>query len=317
VEDHDLSAAVAPVPAGAWAVGVSGGADSVALLLLLRRYRPDLSLELVHLNHETRGAESEADAEFVSHLAVSTGVPFVVGRWTGTEPMLQVPPKNLQARFRAGRMALFRHAVTRDRLSGVILAHHADDVAETILQRLLRGSGPTGLAGIRFQASVGDLLVLRPLLDVRRDRLRAFLRETGQPWREDASNVSPRYQRNRLRVLLQRRPGLTEKLLNLARACRDLKDWTARHVPATTARLPVGVVRDLPAPLAAEASRQWLRASGVPAASLDAPVLNRLVEMATDAASPARRHFPGGVLVRRRAGVLFVEAASGPDGVGR
>ena len=91
------------------------------------------------------------------------------------------------------RLALFRSIVKREKLSGVILAHHADDQAETVLSRLLRGSGYTGLAGMLPRASVCGLMILRPLLDVRREMLRKYLRSIGEAWREDLSNRSPQY----------------------------------------------------------------------------------------------------------------------------
>jgi tRNA(Ile)-lysidine synthase len=160
------------------------------------------------------------------------------------------------------------------------------------------------------RATIGGLLVLRPLLAVRRQALRRLLAAEGQVWREDESNRSPSYQRNRLRMTLAGRPRLTEALLGLGRATAALKDWVRRHSPQPRRPLPVAVIRDLPAALATEAARRWLVARGAPPGKLDRPALDRLVEMATDAASPARRHFPGGVLVRRRAGVLFVDAGA-------
>jgi tRNA(Ile)-lysidine synthase len=294
------------VPPGAYAVGVSGGVDSVALLLLLRR-RSDLSLEVVHLNHETRGPASDADAKFVFDLSLRVRVPCLTGHWHGTEPMLVDPPKNQSARFRAGRMALFRHVVKTDGLDGVILAHHADDVAETVLQRLLRGGGVSGLASLRTRATIGGLPVLRPLLNVRRETLRQFLVEENQPWREDESNASPRYQRNRVRKLLSTRPELTDALLELGNAAAAVKDWARRTAPAAPAKLPVAMLRGLPAPLARETARRWLAERGAPPGGLTAPVLRRLIEMSEDAASAPRQHFPGGVLVRRRGGEMFVE----------
>jgi tRNA(Ile)-lysidine synthetase-like protein len=300
----ELQRAIAAVPPGAWAVGVSGGADSVALLTLLCRLRPDLALEVVHLNHETRGAESDADAEFVDQLAARLELDCVSGRWSDTEPMLVNPPKNRSARFRAGRMALFRHVVQTDKLQGVILAHHADDVAETVFQRLLRGSGPSGLAGIADRSVVGGMLVLRPLVRVRRATLREWLATQGQAWREDASNESNQYLRNRLRKLLAPREDLTQALLRVADASAAWRDWLRRNTPAVAASVKVDVFRELPAPLAREAARRWLRAAGVPDVELTPRVIDRLLEMAVDAASPPRRHFPGRVLVCRRGGEL-------------
>jgi len=303
---EELSDAVAAVPPAAWAMGVSGGADSVALLLLLCR-RPDLSLEVVHLNHETRGPDSDADAAFVDSLALRMGLSRVIGRWSETEPMLAEAPKNRSARFRAGRMALFRHVVEKDRLQGVILAHHADDVAETVLHRLLRGSGAAGLGGIAERSRVGGLLVLRPLVRVRRAALRAWLAARGQAWREDVSNEGDQYLRNRLRRVLATREDLTAALLRVADAAAAYRAWVRRHTPAVGEKLAVEVLRELPLPLAREAARRWLIVAGVAAAEVTPPVIDRLLEMAEDAASPPRRHFPGRVLVRRRAGVLSFE----------
>ena len=113
--DPALLRAVSSVPPGPWAVGVSGGADSIALLLLLNQ-RPDLSLTVVHLNHETRGGASDADAAFVADLAASIGLASVVTPWRDVEPALADPPKNRSARFRAGRMALFRDVAQNHRL---------------------------------------------------------------------------------------------------------------------------------------------------------------------------------------------------------
>ena len=301
-----LTRAVAAVPPGGYAVGVSGGADSVALLLLLRR-RSDLVLEVVHLNHETRGDASDADATFVAQLATGLGLRAALARWGDVKPMLTGAPRNRSARFRAGRMALFRHVVTTDRLDGVILAHHADDVAETVLQRLLRGGPVTGLAALRPRTTINGLVVLRPLLSVRRAELRQFLFDQNQPWREDESNASPRYQRNRLRRLLAARPDLTEPLLELGAVAAEVKDWLRRTAPRAGEQLATTLLQDLPEPLALETARRWLQGRGVPPGELTSAVLHRLVTMATDAATPPRQHFPGKTLVRRRGGMLWVE----------
>jgi tRNA(Ile)-lysidine synthase len=294
------------VPPGAWAAGVSGGADSVALLLLLRR-RSDLDIKVVHLNHQARGAASDADADFVFRLSTGLGVDCIVGHWSAVEPMLVKVPKNRSARFRAGRVALFRHVVKRDQLKGVILAHHADDVAETVLQRILRGAGVTGLAAMRATSVVGGLTVLRPLLQVPSESLRAYLTAQRQSWREDQSNASPHYQRNRLRALLATRPRLTHHLLELGDGAAGVKRWLGDTCPGVDPQLPVAILQDLPPPLALESARRWLAARGAAKGELSRAVLQRLIGMATDAASPPRQHFPGSVLVRRRAGVLLVD----------
>lgn len=310
-----LTTLVPSVPAGRWAVGVSGGADSVAMLALLR-LRADLVLHVVHLDHETRGRASAEDAAFVAALAARWGLACTVARIS--EVAADRPAGgNPSARYRAARLALFRRVVAEHSLSGVVLAHHADDNAETILHRLLRGSGPSGLCGMEPCATVAGLTILRPLLPARRSSLRQVLRHIDQPWREDESNASDRYLRNRLRRLLEARPELTEALLALGQACAETRDWVRANTPDFTGEgggLPVGALRALPIPLAREAARRWLAGKHVPPDDLTPDVLDRLIEMAADAASPPRRHFPGGLLVRRRAGRILMEAGDGDAG---
>lgn len=298
-----LQSAVDVIPGGAWAVGVSGGADSVALLSLLRR-RTDLRLTVVHLDHETRAGASAADAAFVRDLCDAWRIPCVIETLSTIEQDLPRREKNLSTRWRLARLALFRQVVQSRGLHGVILAHHADDQAETILHRLLRGAPPAGLIGIAGKTHISGLTVLRPLLGLHRQALRAYLHPEGQTWREDESNVSPRYARNRIRRLLAARPQLVAPLLELGAACRELSTWMDAQAPALGERFRVADVRALPPPLARRALSRWLRErTGLhpePAA------IELLLAMALDAASPPRRHFPGGTLIRRRGGEIFV-----------
>ncbi len=180
------------VPPGRWAVAVSGGADSVALLLLLHDRR-ELFLHVVHLDHQTRGQASADDARFVFDLATRLSLSATIARRDEIEPNMSSLPKNPSARYRAVRIELFRRVVDAENLLGVILAHQADDQAETIFLRLLRGSGPAGLAGMSPRRQIGGLTILRPLLETRRSDLREFLAARPQEWREDASNQSDRY----------------------------------------------------------------------------------------------------------------------------
>ena len=298
-----LHNAIASVPAGAWAVGVSGGADSVAVLSLLRD-RADLSLVVVHLDHETRGEASTGDAAFVAALANTWQLPAVIARRSDVEPALTNPPANASALYRACRLELFRRVVTERQLNGVILAHHADDQAETVLQRLLRGSPAAGLAGMSREADVGGLRILRPILGVRRDALRRLLVDRGQPHREDASNASDDYLRNRLRQFLATRESLTAALLDLASTCGDLKSWVVDTSPQLPNPFAVGDLANLPSPLARESARRWLAGVGCPPDDLASDVLDRLILIAADAATPHISQFPGRVEVRRRRGMV-------------
>src|SRR4051794_16756002 len=184
----DLSKAIACVPAGAWGVGVSGGADSVALLHLLCD-RADLSLHVVHLDHETRAGASAADAGYVRELSKRLGLACTIARRSDVEAETAHLPANRSSRYRAARFELFLRVVTEHRLAGVVLAHHFDDQVETVFQRLLRGSGPAGLGGMAEQTIVRGVTVVRPLLGVRRAALREMLEARGIAWREDASNA--------------------------------------------------------------------------------------------------------------------------------
>lgn len=305
-----LMDSVATVPAGAWAVAVSGGADSVALLRLLHG-RPDLSLHIVHLDHETRNGESAVDAQFVADLAGQLGWPYTVARRSEVEATMTKLPKNRSARFRAARMELFGRVVREQNLAGVVLAHHADDQAETILQRLLRGAGPTALAGMAARATVAGLTMLRPLLAVNAADLRQFLRDSGQSWREDSSNASPTYLRNRLRPILSADAVLKENLLRLGGACSAWRDWLRTSAPQLHERFGVDELASLPGPVARQAAGRWLVERGAPADEINRAVCQRLLEMSQDAASPTRQDFPGGVHVCRRRGGIFAESGRG------
>lgn len=294
------------VPPGAWAVGVSGGADSVALLALLRQ-RGDLSLHVVHLDHQTRGQESDEDARFVQELAAHWSLPCTAARREQLETEVQNLPANPSARYRRLRLALFERVVADHSLQGVILAHHADDQAETVLQRLLRSSGPMGLTGMLPRTTVRELVVVRPLLSVRSEQLRVYLRGIDQPWRVDSSNESAAYLRNRLRRILCRFPHVFEALIELSRDCRRLRDWIRGAAPTLSERFAASQLADLPDLLARESARRWLIDRGVPADKAEPAVIARLLTMARDAASPARMQFPSRVLIRRSRGNICAE----------
>jgi tRNA(Ile)-lysidine synthetase-like protein len=302
-----LQLAASTVPPGRWAVGVSGGADSVALLLLLAQ-RKDLSLHVVHLDHQTRGEESTADTRFVQDLAKHLELPATIALRSEIERSLAKIPTNLSARFRAARLELFNQTVAANQLIGVVLGHHADDQAETILHRLIRGAGPASLAAMSPRATVAGLRILRPLLAIRSADLREFLDEIAQPWREDSSNRSTKYLRNQLRIILTENPGLAQSLLHLGNTCRHLKKWLTLTAPHLDESFPVAILASLPPPLARHSAGQWLAERGSPIDQLNSMVCDRLIAMAADAATPSRRHFPGKLLVRRRQGLIFVDS---------
>lgn len=213
------------------AVAVSGGADSVALLRLLQGIHADLGVTLLvaHFNHCLRGAESDADAEFVAALAKAGGLELVSTR-EGVAAEAALHHWNVEDAARRLRYAFFAHIVEQGRAARVAVAHTADDQAETVLARIFRGTGLTGLSAIH--PVVGP--IVRPLLDSRRADLRVYLTSRGDTWREDSSNRDLRRQRARIREkllpLIEREfaPSIVDRLTDLARLAREEETfWSA------------------------------------------------------------------------------------------
>src|SRR2546422_1031675 len=177
---------------------VSGGPDSVALLSVLAALAPswDLTLQAVHVNHGLRGAESDEDASFVAGFCDRLGVALAIERVTLVGPAGRRRGRSLQEQAREARYAAMVRVATALRMDKIALGHTADDQAETLVMWMLRGSGTAGLAGI--PPSRGPL-VIRPLLDVGRAEIIAYLEAQGLPFRVDSSNAKPLYLRNRVR----------------------------------------------------------------------------------------------------------------------
>jgi tRNA(Ile)-lysidine synthase len=218
-------------------VAVSGGADSVCLLDVLHQVAPELGLDLVvaHYNHGLRPAEDGPETAFVQGLARDMGLPCVPGLAKG----LLEGKGSLEERARQARYAFLEEVRQRHGAQRVALGHTLDDQAETVLMRLLRGSGPTGLAGIPPKREPG---IIRPLIDVRRKGVEAYLRSRGLTWRTDSSNMDSGFLRNRVRLellpeLLHYQPHLVEQLGDLAATLREedlfleglADEWLATH----------------------------------------------------------------------------------------
>lgn len=177
-------------------VAISGGADSTALLDMLSRL-PGYNLRLVaaHLNHTLRGAESDADQEFCRELATHYGIPFK-SRLIDVRKVATDNRMNLEDSARHARIQFFDEISKEYGGAAVALAHHADDQSETILMRLLRGSGMLGLSGMSYRNARG---YVRPLLGMSRSEIERYLHRRSLNWREDASNDDTAFLRNRIR----------------------------------------------------------------------------------------------------------------------
>jgi len=207
-------------------VAVSGGRDSCVLLDLFRRCAPALELELVvgHVHHGLRGNDADLDAAHAEALARDAGLAFRSAR-VEPEAARRVRPSRIRPSLEEAARNLRRTAlVGLARESGcqaIATAHHAGDQAETVLLRLLRGTGPDGLAGMAPRSDDG--LWLKPLLGVAPERIAAWARSHDLRWREDASNADRQFSRNRVRLDLL--PMLAEGFNpRLLRALGDLAE---------------------------------------------------------------------------------------------
>ena len=209
------------------AVAVSGGADSVALLRALLLAAPEIGvvLSVAHVHHGIRGADSDADAEFVAALAVQHSLAFH-RRDVDTPAAAKVNRETIEEAARNLRYQWFRELLASGQSDAVTTAHTLDDQAETVLHKLLRGAWTEGLGGIHPRIAETKGAILRPFLGVRRAGIEAWLHSLGQPWREDATNADTAFTRNRLRhellpALAAYNPQIHAQLANLAAIARD------------------------------------------------------------------------------------------------
>lgn len=319
-------------------VAVSGGADSVALFRLLERLRERLGITLVvvHFNHGLRGAESDGDAQFVAELAKAYGLEWITD--SGDVKCAAATNKwNIEDAARRLRYAFFERVVREGQATRIAVAHTADDQAETVLAHLFRGTGPAGLAGIYPELGV----VVRPLLDERREDLRRYLRDAGQTWREDSTNADVHRMRARIRGRLlplieqEFSPGIVDRLSALARLTREQEAFWEAFIEdrvRTLAQCASGglriSIRDLMAPLemgapppmarvGAEEAFDWpqrtlterlvrslyqrLRGSRQ---GLTAAHVEQVIQLASDSHSGRRVELPGGIVTERNFGNL-------------
>jgi tRNA(Ile)-lysidine synthase len=297
-------------------VGVSGGADSVSLLHLLKEagFR---DLVVCHLNHGLRGEESDGDEAFVANLAAELGYPSEIAR-AEVAALAAKAGKSVETTARESRHAFFADCAEKYGCRRVLLAHHADDQAETALWNLLRGSH--GLKGMRSPhiITVGDvqLELIRPLLSLRREELRGYLQRRHLPWREDSTNSEAFAIRNRIRneavPLLSEITGrdIVPSLVNAIDSNRDhdaILSWALdqAHVLDPQGRLHVPALRALPSALQRAAIFRYLRIHHIP--DLDRDLTNRAVDLLDPQGPTATINLPGGKQLRRREGRMLIE----------
>lgn len=252
------------IPAGKQVVvGVSGGADSVALLRAFQSL--EIRCTVAHLNHQLRGTESDADEQFVRSLANELGFP-MVGKSINIQALAKTTGQSVEMAARQARhdfFAEFDDAV-------IALAHHADDQAETFILKLARGAGTEGLCGMPFFQCLENLQIIRPMLPIPRSVIFQWLEENDFEWREDSSNSNERYLRNKVRHTIlpllgnELNPNIRETIRRTMNILRAENEWMEELLDGFTLEdeLPVAARRRL--------LRKWLFEQGAEEAGFEA-----------------------------------------------
>lgn len=297
-------------------LGVSGGRDSVALLHALidagiRR------LTLCHLNHGLRGEDAEQDASLVQQLARSFELNCEIGH-ADVPAMMQHNGDSMELAARKARHVFFADCAKTHGCSQVLLAHHADDQAETILFNLLRGSA--GLRGMHWQQTIKmpeqTLQLIRPLLGTPRAAINAYLEKHQIPYRDDPSNAEPIAARNRirhevmplLRDIMQRDPsGPLARALEVSESHEHLLERMVDQHDLTDpqGRLFLPNLAALPLPMQRIALRRFLQDHATPEISHD--LLLRCQSLISDPQC-AKINLPGGLFLRRSHKRIFISA---------
>ena len=299
-------------PVNAWVVAVSGGADSVLLLALMTQHARALGLVVsaVHFNHHLRGAESDEDERFVREFAERLGVAFMTGGGDVARRAREMR-RNLEATARELRYRFFLALIREGRLDKVSTAHTANDQAETVLLRLIRGTGTRGLAGI-YPSLDGN--IIRPLLGLTRPEVEDELRRRGLAFRTDSSNRDLRLRRNKVRTELLPRlqgefnPAIVPLLASLADRSRDdegyldqqaherAEPWRVRE--GTEEKFPVRALAELPPALARRIIRQMILAVSGRLTGISHRHIESIFRLATEIQSGRRVVLPGNIEAR-------------------
>lgn len=308
-------------PTRRYLVGVSGGRDSVALLHHLHSLG-FANLIVCHVNHRLRGRASTADAAFVRRLAQRLGFECESAS-VDVRRLARDTHTSIETAARNARHEFFAEVARKHRCPRVILAHHADDQAETVLMRILRGTSITGLGGMKHETTLrigrSTLTLLRPLLHVRRTEIDAYIAQHRLTFREDATNADPTPARNRVRQSLLPQlsaaigrdvaPMLTRLATNAARDDDCLQTLTGDLVERASLIAPDGSLVLAPELRSAHAALQhrvlhhWLKSQAIP--DLDHDLLTDAVSLITNL-ELARLNLPQGLQLRRKAGRLRI-----------
>jgi tRNA(Ile)-lysidine synthase len=303
-------------------LAVSGGPDSVALLRGCHEIREELALGLTvaHLNHQLRPTAAAEDAEFVTDLCQALGLDCALGSVDVAERAREAR-LSLEAAARQVRYEFFERIARERGCTSVAVAHTADDQAETILHHIVRGTGIAGLGGMRNQRELAEgIMLVRPLLQVRRRDVLAYLEELRQPYRIDASNSDPAHTRNRVRQSLlplieqEFNPQAVEALIRLGQQASEVAeaiDMLTAEVRRraildandSVVRIDCQALAELPRHLLRECLKQIWLSQGWPVQRMGFEEWERLAELAT---ADGTANLPHSVEAQRRGGLLVL-----------
>ncbi|MDO4289425.1 MAG: tRNA lysidine(34) synthetase TilS [Eubacterium sp.] len=217
-------------------IGVSGGADSLALLYFLHSIsqRLCISVAAAHLHHGLRGAAADGDAEFVKDFCLARDIPFYL-KAADVSAQAQLGGRGLEEAGREARRAFFAELAAKHGFSKVALAHHQDDQAETVLMRLIRGTGVKGAGGMAPLSTEGSMTIVRPFLCVGKADICAYCDARGLAYRTDATNFEAVATRNKLRLSVMPaleaiNPGVKARLCDFSELARGYEDFLEAQV---------------------------------------------------------------------------------------
>ncbi len=304
-------------------VGVSGGPDSVCLLHILHELRGELEIRLVvtHYDHGLREKEDEAETRFVRRLASSLALPFESEK---ASLLKEGITSSVEERARNARYAFFERLKDKLFAQKIALGHNLNDQAETVLMRLLRGSGPSGLTGIPPSR---ENTIIRPLIEIQREEIESYLKARDLSYVIDSSNLQTDYLRNKIRLellpqLLEYQPRLIDHLGQLARIMgsdnkyleEHAEDWVAREAEQKFVGdilIPVQSFLDLPPPIRNRVTRHLLRKVRKNLRRIDHGHIESVHILAKSKNPQGILNLPDGLTVKRVYGKLAFMAGHG------
>ena len=265
-------------------------------------------LIVCHLDHGLRGKRSRGDAKFVFKQAALLGFETESAR-ARTKEFAKETGRSLEAAARELRRAFFLECSKRRRCRRLLLAHHADDQVETCLFNFLRGSGAAGLAGMRPESTQNGLRIIRPMLEIPRKEISAFVAAKRIPFREDHTNAGSEHTRNRIRnlvipaIAIAFGESFRSAVLRASQIFRIEDEWMESQTPEVSEKLNCAALRAMSDALRHRAVLRWLRRSAVPEPGF---FETRRVLSLLDTKGPAKVSLPGNLHARRRAGEIFL-----------